>query len=40
MFGAVMLVGVFEMLVRYQHQVSEIDLRVSQTTYPIDPASR
>ncbi|WP_339932728.1 hypothetical protein [uncultured Brevundimonas sp.] len=39
MFGTVMLVGVFEMLVRYQHQVSEIDLSVTQATHPIDPAS-
>tara|TARA_R110002124_G_scaffold108985_2_gene261728 strand:+ start:2659 stop:3312 length:654 start_codon:yes stop_codon:yes gene_type:complete len=38
-FGTVMLVGVFEMLVRYQHQVSEIDLSVTQATHPIDPAS-
>tara|TARA_R110000787_G_scaffold130941_2_gene242887 strand:+ start:944 stop:1594 length:651 start_codon:yes stop_codon:yes gene_type:complete len=39
-FGAVMLVGVFEMLVRYQRQVSEIDRTVSQITHPIDPVSR
>tara|TARA_R110000868_G_scaffold33039_1_gene120425 strand:- start:129098 stop:129205 length:108 start_codon:yes stop_codon:yes gene_type:complete len=35
-----MLVGVFEMLVRYQRQVSEIDRTVSQITHPIDPVSR
>tara|TARA_R110000782_G_scaffold13736_2_gene40400 strand:- start:165 stop:272 length:108 start_codon:yes stop_codon:yes gene_type:complete len=35
-----MLVGVFEMLVRYQHQVGAIDLMVTGTPVPVDPPSR
>jgi len=36
-FGAVMLVGVFEMVVRYQQQVGEIDRMVIQDSKPIAP---
>lgn len=39
-FGAVMLVGLFEMLVRYQQQVGEIDRMVTGYTGPTDPSAR
>lgn len=37
MFGAVMLVGVFEMVVRYQQQIREIDRMIIQDSKPIEP---
>jgi len=35
-----MLVGLFEMLVRYQQQVGEIDRMVTGYTGPTDPSAR